>query len=183
MRSGVVVVDLSVSMPLRGVFERGRDAAVAVTAYLERSSRHRLAGVVGTSSRARTLSVAELPGLDWDFDYGVDLHGAFELASSLLVGSDGRVVLISAVEFNHRRRDGTYTANRDAASQAAGRDTIARWLDAELAVDLLWCVGAPWPTGRHEQTIRSLIRGHGGFVAQVDGDTPVVDTYLYTVWG
>jgi hypothetical protein len=137
--------------------------------------------VIGVSSRARPLPVAELPTLNWDFEYGLDPAGAFELASSL-GGSSGRAVLISALRFHHRQAGRTYTAVSNTASQTAGRETMARWLDGGLSLDLLWCVGGPWPTGPHEQTIRSLVSRHGGSVAQVDDDTSVVQAYLNAVW-
>ncbi|MGH9295381.1 MAG: VWA domain-containing protein, partial [Acidimicrobiales bacterium] len=80
----VVLVDLSLSMPMRDNFLAAKKVAMALSALISSSFPRDYLGIVGFSETAREIRLAELPEVSWDFVYGTNMQHALLLARNLL---------------------------------------------------------------------------------------------------
>ncbi|MGH9023431.1 MAG: vWA domain-containing protein, partial [Acidimicrobiia bacterium] len=85
----VLLLDLSLSMPLRDRFLPAKKVALALTTLVSSRFPTDYLGLVGFSDFAREIRPDELPGLSWDFVYGTNLEHALRLARRLLAGQGG----------------------------------------------------------------------------------------------
>jgi hypothetical protein len=175
----VIVLDVSIAMAMRDLFEPARDVALGVADDIGRSPDHHLVAVIAVSSSARLISHAELSQLRSDFEHGIDLDGAFELARHELAGRDGRVVLISSLDFHVRHADGGYIAITNSESLAAGRDVLAGWLDGGFPLDLLLCSS---DQGRvHGERVRQVFTDRGARIVDLEHGVDLVESYLHAL--
>ena len=176
MQHIAIVVDVSIAMAMRDLFGGAREVVCSLAAMVERSPDHRLVAVVAVSSSARLLSASDLPALTCDFEYGLDVDGALDLARHEIGGREGRVVLISSLDFHVRHADGGYIAIATPESLATGRHALAHWLDRGLPVDLLLCSS---DQGRvHGERVRKIFADRGATIVDLEHGVELFETYL-----
>lgn len=95
--STVLLLDLSMSMPMRGNFLPAKKVALALHHLIVSQFPKDYLGIVGFGETARELRPNELPEASWDFAYGTNMHHAFALARRMLEGRGGsrQIVMIT----------------------------------------------------------------------------------------
>jgi uncharacterized protein with von Willebrand factor type A (vWA) domain len=92
--STVLMLDLSLSMPMRDNFLPAKKVAMALHSLISSQFPRDYLGIVGFSETARVLSAAQLPEVSWDFVYGTNMHHGFTLARQLLARESGTKQII-----------------------------------------------------------------------------------------
>jgi len=87
--STVLMLDLSLSMPMRDNFLAAKKVAVALHALISSQFPQDYLGIVGFSEVARPLRPEQLPEVSWDFVYGTNMQHALLLARQLLAHQPG----------------------------------------------------------------------------------------------
>jgi uncharacterized protein with von Willebrand factor type A (vWA) domain len=97
--STVLMIDLSLSMAMRGNFVAAKKVALALHNLIKTRFPHDTLYVVGFSTYARELKTETLPYLSWDeFDPYTNIQHGFELAQQLLAKSPGgtrQIIMVS----------------------------------------------------------------------------------------
>jgi uncharacterized protein with von Willebrand factor type A (vWA) domain len=75
-----LLIDMSYSMALRGVWAAAKQTALALLSLLRSSFPKDVVQIVGFSNSARELDETELAGLSWDMVQGTNLHHALLMA-------------------------------------------------------------------------------------------------------
>jgi len=93
----VLLLDLSLSMPMRDSFLPAKKVALALHTLIAARYPQDFLGIVGFSELAREISPAELPSVSWDYVYGTNLHHALLLARRMLAAERGnrQVILVT----------------------------------------------------------------------------------------
>jgi hypothetical protein len=95
----VVALDVSLSMPMRGYRVEAHQDAVALMEQLQGlGGSDQLRAVIAFSERARSIEIADLASLEFDYMYGSNIAAALHLALAELDGEPGRVVIFSDME-------------------------------------------------------------------------------------
>ncbi|HZD66798.1 MAG TPA: hypothetical protein VE152_11930 [Acidimicrobiales bacterium] len=92
--STVLMLDLSLSMPMRDNFLAAKRVAMALHHLISTRFPRDYLGLVGFSEVARELTPAQLPEVSWDFVYGTNMQHAFLLARRLLSRQAGTKQII-----------------------------------------------------------------------------------------
>ncbi|HBU02510.1 MAG TPA: hypothetical protein DEB20_08270, partial [Acidimicrobiaceae bacterium] len=92
--STVLMVDLSLSMPMRGNFLPAKKVTMALHALITSKYPRDYLGLVGFSRSAEELKAEQLPEVSWDFDYGTNMHEGFMIARRLLAKQSGTKQII-----------------------------------------------------------------------------------------
>jgi uncharacterized protein with von Willebrand factor type A (vWA) domain len=110
----VLMLDLSLSMPMRDNFLAAKKVAVALHALISSQFPRDFLGIVGFSEVARELKAAQLPEVSWDFVYGTNMQHAFMLARRMLAHESGtrQIIMIT---------DGEPTAHVTATSDGGSQ--------------------------------------------------------------
>ena len=87
--STVLLLDLSLSMPMRDNFLAAKKVAIALHALISAKFPQDYLGIVGFSEVARSLEPSELPEVSWDYVYGTNMQHALLLARQLLARQSG----------------------------------------------------------------------------------------------
>ncbi len=87
--STVLMLDLSLSMPMRGNFLPAKKVAMALHTLISMQYPRDYLGLVAFSETARILAVEDLPEASWDYVYGTNMQHGFQLARRLLDGQPG----------------------------------------------------------------------------------------------
>jgi len=90
----VLMLDLSLSMPMRDNFFAAKKVAMALHALISNQFPRDYLGIVGFSEVARELKPAQLPEVSWDFVYGTNMQHAFLLARRMLAREAGTKQII-----------------------------------------------------------------------------------------
>src|SRR5687768_14667503 len=90
----VLMLDLSLSMPMRDNFLAAKKVAVALHALITSQFPRDFLGMVGFSEVARELKAAQLPEVSWDFVYGTNMQHAFQISRRLLGRQSGTKQII-----------------------------------------------------------------------------------------
>jgi uncharacterized protein with von Willebrand factor type A (vWA) domain len=85
----VLLVDLSMSMPMRDNFVPAKRMAMALETLISSRFPRDYLGIVGFSEVAREIRPDELPTAMWDYVYGTNLQHALALARRLLAHQHG----------------------------------------------------------------------------------------------
>ncbi|HWC11364.1 MAG TPA: VWA domain-containing protein, partial [Acidimicrobiales bacterium] len=95
--STVLLLDLSLSMPMRDNFLAAKKTAVALHALISSQFPGDYLGIVGFSEVARALRPEQLPEVSWDFVMGTNMQHALLLARRMLSGRAGsrQVIMIT----------------------------------------------------------------------------------------
>jgi uncharacterized protein with von Willebrand factor type A (vWA) domain len=92
--STVLMLDLSLSMPMRDNFLPAKKVAMALHSLISSQFPRDYLGIVGFSETARILKAEQLPEVSWDFVYGTNMHHGFTLARQLLSRESGTKQII-----------------------------------------------------------------------------------------
>jgi uncharacterized protein with von Willebrand factor type A (vWA) domain len=93
----VLMIDLSLSMPMRDNFLAAKKVAMALHALISTQFPRDYLGLVGFSEVARELTPAQLPEVSWDFVYGTNMQHALALSRRLLARETGtrQIIMIT----------------------------------------------------------------------------------------
>ncbi len=92
--STVLMVDLSLSMPMRDNFLPAKKVAMALHSLISSQFPRDYLGIVGFSEVARIIEPSELPAVSWDYVYGTNMQHGFVLARQLLARQSGTKQII-----------------------------------------------------------------------------------------
>src|SRR5699024_1880126 len=90
----VLMVDLSLSMPMRDNFLPAKKVAMALHALITSRFPRDYLGLVGFSNVARQIEPRDLPEVSWDYVYGTNMHHGFQIARRLLRAEHGTKQII-----------------------------------------------------------------------------------------
>jgi uncharacterized protein with von Willebrand factor type A (vWA) domain len=95
--STVLLVDLSLSMPMRDNFLAAKKTAMALHSLITTQYPRDYLGLVGFGELARELKAADLPEVSWDYTYGTNMQHALVLARRMLARQGGtkQVIMIT----------------------------------------------------------------------------------------
>jgi len=92
--STVLMLDLSLSMPMRDYFLPAKKVAMALHSLMSSQFPRDFLGIVGFSETARVLKPHQLPEVSWDFVYGTNMQHGFMLAREMLSRQSGTKQII-----------------------------------------------------------------------------------------
>ena len=92
--STVLMLDLSLSMPMRDNFLPAKKVAMALHSLIASQYPRDYLGIVGFSEVARELKAEQLPEVSWDFVYGTNMQHAFQISRRLLAREPGTKQII-----------------------------------------------------------------------------------------
>ncbi|MSO60168.1 MAG: hypothetical protein EXQ63_07570 [Ilumatobacteraceae bacterium] len=92
--STVLMLDLSMSMPMRGNFVPAKKVAMALHSLISSQFPRDYLGLVGFSEMAHVLTHEQLPEVSWDLAYGTNMQHGFRLARQLLSRQSGTKQII-----------------------------------------------------------------------------------------
>jgi uncharacterized protein with von Willebrand factor type A (vWA) domain len=92
--STVLMLDLSLSMPMRDNFLPAKKVAMALHSLISSRYPRDYLGIVGFSEVARELKAEQLPEVSWDFVYGTNMQHAFQISRRLLSRQTGTKQII-----------------------------------------------------------------------------------------
>ncbi len=92
--STVLMLDLSLSMPMRDNFLPAKKVAMALHSLITGQFPRDYMGIVGFSEVARELKAEQLPEVSWDFVYGTNMQHAFQISRRLLARQTGTKQII-----------------------------------------------------------------------------------------
>jgi uncharacterized protein with von Willebrand factor type A (vWA) domain len=93
-QSTVLMLDLSLSMPMRDNFLPAKKVAMALHALISSQYPRDYLGLVGFSSVAREFSAAELPEVSWDYVYGTNMQHGLAISRQMLGRQSGTKQII-----------------------------------------------------------------------------------------
>ena len=92
--STVLMVDLSLSMPMRDNFLAAKKVAIALHTLISTEFPRDFLGLVGFSEVAREIKPEELPEVSWDFVYGTNMQHGLMLSRRMLAHRQGSKQII-----------------------------------------------------------------------------------------
>jgi uncharacterized protein with von Willebrand factor type A (vWA) domain len=90
----VLMLDLSLSMPMRDNFLAAKKVAMALHSLISTQFPRDFLGIVGFSEVAREIRAEQLPEVSWDYVYGTNMQHAFVLARRMLARQTGTKQII-----------------------------------------------------------------------------------------
>ena len=90
----VLMLDLSLSMPMRDNFLAAKKVAMALHSLISTQFPRDFLGIVGFSEVARELKPEQLPEVSWDFVYGTNMQHGFLLSRRMLARQTGTKQII-----------------------------------------------------------------------------------------
>lgn len=93
----VIMLDLSLSMPMRGNFVAAKKMAMALHALISGRFPTDYLGIVGFSRYAREIPFPELPEVSWDYDWGTNIQHGLALSRQMLSRQRGtrQVIMVT----------------------------------------------------------------------------------------
>jgi uncharacterized protein with von Willebrand factor type A (vWA) domain len=92
--STVLMLDLSLSMPMRDNFLAAKKVAMALHSLISSQFPRDYLGIVGFSSVARVVKAEHLPEVSWDYEYGTNMQHGLLLSRQLLAKQSGTKQII-----------------------------------------------------------------------------------------
>jgi len=92
--STVLMLDLSLSMPMRDNFLPAKKVAMALHALISTQFPRDYLGLVTFAATAQKLKASELPEVSWDYDYGTNMQHGFKVARQMLSTESGTKQII-----------------------------------------------------------------------------------------
>ena len=96
--STVLMLDLSLSMPMRDNFLAAKKVAMALHSLISMQFPRDYLGIVGFSEVARIIAPEQLPEVSWDFVYGTNMQHGFQLSRQLLSRQVGTKQIIMVTD-------------------------------------------------------------------------------------
>ena len=90
----VLMIDLSMSMPMRGNFVPAKKVAMALHSLMSSQFPRDFLGLVGFSETAHLLTHEQLPEVSWDLAYGTNMQHGLKLARQMLGRQTGTKQII-----------------------------------------------------------------------------------------
>jgi uncharacterized protein with von Willebrand factor type A (vWA) domain len=90
----VLMLDLSLSMPMRDNFLAAKKVAMALHSLISTQFPRDFLGLVGFSEVAREIRPQDLPEVSWDFVYGTNMQHGFQISRRLLARESGTKQII-----------------------------------------------------------------------------------------
>ena len=90
----VLMLDLSLSMPMRDNFLPAKKVAMALHSLISTQFPRDWLGLVGFSETAREIKAQDLPEVSWDFVYGTNMQHGFAISRRLLSRQHGTKQII-----------------------------------------------------------------------------------------
>lgn len=150
MGHNVVVMDLSLSMPMTGLWGASLSAAVDTIDRLRTSAGDdSLDAVVGFAEIARVVDADLVRDLEWDYTYGSNLAGALDLAAAVLEDTPGRfVVFTDLLPTAHYLPDGTPSFSCPTSPETVEETlkAIGRVAEAGIALEVHQFIPSEPPT-------------------------------------
>jgi uncharacterized protein with von Willebrand factor type A (vWA) domain len=112
--STVLLLDLSLSMPMRDNFLAAKKVAMALHSLISSQFPRDFLGIVGFSAVAHEIKPEQLPEVSWDFVYGTNMQHAFQISRRMLARQSGtkQIIMITDGEPTaHIEPDGTVFAD------------------------------------------------------------------------
>ena len=109
-QSTVLMLDLSLSMPMRDNFLPAKKVAMALHSLISSRYPRDYMGLVGFSSVAREFKATELPEVSWDYVYGTNMQHGLAISRQMLARQTGtkQIIMITDGEPTaHIEDDGT----------------------------------------------------------------------------
>jgi uncharacterized protein with von Willebrand factor type A (vWA) domain len=94
----VIMLDLSLSMPMRGNFVAAKKMALALHSLITGRFPTDYLGIVGFSRAARVVAFRELPEVSWDYDWGTNIQHGLALSRQLLARQRGSRQIIMVTD-------------------------------------------------------------------------------------
>jgi uncharacterized protein with von Willebrand factor type A (vWA) domain len=93
----VIMLDLSLSMPMRGNFVAAKKMTMALHALISGRFPSDYLGIVGFARAAREIPFRELPDVSWDYDWGTNIQHGLVVAQKLLAHQKGtkQVIMVT----------------------------------------------------------------------------------------
>jgi uncharacterized protein with von Willebrand factor type A (vWA) domain len=93
----VIMLDLSLSMPMRGNFVAAKKMTMALHALISGRFPSDYLGIVGFARAAREIPFRELPEVSWDYDWGTNIQHGLVVAQKLLAHQRGtkQVIMVT----------------------------------------------------------------------------------------
>ncbi|MDG2112551.1 MAG: hypothetical protein P8N02_08065 [Actinomycetota bacterium] len=92
--STVLMLDLSLSMPMRDNFLPAKKVTMALHSLISSQYPRDYLGIVGFAESAQELKASQLPEVSWDFAYGTNMQHGFMIARRLLSRQSGTKQII-----------------------------------------------------------------------------------------
>ncbi|HLG92997.1 MAG TPA: hypothetical protein VKY15_08475, partial [Acidimicrobiales bacterium] len=92
--STVLMIDLSLSMPMRDNFLAAKKVGMALHSLISSRFPRDFLGLVGFSEVARELRAEQLPEVSWDFVYGTNMQHGLMLSRRMLARQSGTKQII-----------------------------------------------------------------------------------------
>ncbi len=92
--STVLMLDLSLSMPMRDNFLAAKKVAMALHSLISTQFPRDFLGIVGFSKIAHEIKPDRLPEVSWDFDYGTNMQHGILLSRNMLARQAGTKQII-----------------------------------------------------------------------------------------
>lgn len=95
--STVLLLDLSLSMPMRGNFLPAKKVAIALQTLITSKFPRDYLGIVGFSDIAREFPAHQLPTVSWEYVHGTNMQHALMLARQMLSAQSGfkQVIMVT----------------------------------------------------------------------------------------
>ena len=105
----VIMLDLSLSMPMRGNFVAAKKMTMALHALISGRFPSDYLGIVGFSRYARPIRFRDLPEVSWDYDWGTNIQHGLALSRQLLAHQRGtkQIIMVTDGEPTAYFPDGT----------------------------------------------------------------------------
>ncbi|MFT7502018.1 MAG: hypothetical protein ACI91Q_000821 [Gammaproteobacteria bacterium] len=178
--STVLMLDLSLSMPMRDNFLPAKKVAMALHSLISSQFPRDYLGIVGFSETARILQAEQLPEVSWDFVYGTNMHHGFTLARQLLARESGtkQIIMITDGEPTaHITPDGYPFFNYPPARETieATLREVVRCTKEQIRINTFG-LGADGSLRAFIEQMTSINRGRAFFTTPEDlGDYVLVD--------
>jgi uncharacterized protein with von Willebrand factor type A (vWA) domain len=96
--STILMLDLSLSMPMRDNFLSAKKVAMALYSLISSQFPSDYLGIVGFSETAYEIKPEKLPEVSWDFVYGTNMQHAFQISRRLLARETGTKQIIMVTD-------------------------------------------------------------------------------------
>ncbi len=178
--STVLMLDLSLSMPMRDNFLPAKKVAMALQSLISSQFPRDYLGIVSFSEVAKELKPADLPEVSWDFVYGTNMQHGFRLSRNMLAKESGtkQIIMITDGEPTaHLLPDGTpffsYPPARETVEQTMAE--VMRCTKAGITINTFMLDPDSGLRGFIER-ITAMNRGRAFFTTpQTLGDYVLVD--------
>lgn len=145
----VLMLDLSLSMDLRGYFQEAKRTAVALDHLIRTRFQRDYIGLVAFARRAWEIRPGDLPRQSVEQGYGTNMEQGFELARRMLARQNGtkQIVMITDGEPTaHRNPDGgipIFQYPTSPATEAATMREVARCTAANIRINTFMLEPSP----------------------------------------